>query len=430
MKRFLICVLFFIALRYTYAEHAQQRTQDERAVTINITAKQNAKMQILIAPLSEDENLAKTTKALMYDLQVSGQFNPKIQKLEKPNSKKVMKELWAAGYPFVIFLDNNSWRLYDTGMAQIISAKKIELEKGIHNTLIGHKIADQLWPILTGKKSSFSCIMVACKTIDKNRKYIYAFHLSDFLDKDKLPKLIVNSPTLNIAPRWHSTKPLLYFSQHTPTNVRLVAIDRNKKQRIVTNFDGLNMTPSISENGSIVISLTKNGFGRLCKYNFDEKRKKGVFKAITASHIHAISPSFINENEIVFCHIKNGVPRIAKIDLNTKVIEYITDSYSVCPTYSKINNSIAYCKRVDGVSQVFAYNLSDKKHKQLTSNSGDKDECCWSPCGNFIVFTSDNGKSLRTCVLNMLNNEIVPVSPLGENWSFPSWAPDYDMQVF
>src|SRR3990167_1337760 len=428
MKRFFLA-LFFINIAFA---------ESDSVLKVSVSAKQNAKMQILIIPISEDKNLAKIANALMYDFQVSGQFNPKIQKSEKPHSKKSMKELWNAGYPFVIFLSSHSsvgdkfveWRLYDTGMAQMISAKKIELENGVHNALIGHKIADQLWPILTGKKSSFSCIMVACKTIDKNRKYIYAFHLSDFLDREKSPKLIVNSPTLNIAPRWHSTRPLLYFSQHTPTNVRLVAIDRNKKQRVVTNFDGLNMTPSISENGSIVISLTKNGFGRLCKYNFDEKRKKGVFKAITASHIHAISPYFINENEIVFCHIKNGVPRIAKIDLNTKVIEYITDSYSVCPTYSKINNSIAYCKRVDGVSQVFAYNLSDKKHKQLTSNSGDKDECCWSPCGNFIVFTSDNGKSLRTCVLNMLNNEIVPVSPLGENWSFPSWAPDYDMQVF
>ena len=428
MKRFFLA-LFFINIAFA---------ESDSVLKVSVSAKQNAKMQILIIPISEDKNLAKIANALMYDFQVSGQFNPKIQKSEKPHSKKAMKELWNAGYPFVIFLSSHSsvgdkfveWRLYDTGMAQMISAKKIELENGVHNALIGHKIADQLWPILTGKKSSFSCIMVACKTIDKNRKYIYAFHLSDFLDREKSPKLIVNSPTLNIAPRWHSTRPLLYFSQHTPTNVRLVAIDRNKKQRVVTNFDGLNMTPSISENGSIVISLTKNGFGRLCKYNFDEKRKKGVFKAITASHIHAISPAFINEDEIVFCYIKNGVPRIAKIDLNTKAIEYLTDSYSVCPTYSKINNSIAYCKRVDGISQIFTYNLPDKKHKQLTQNSGDKDECCWSPCGNFIVFTSDDGKNLRTCVLNTLNNEVVPVSPLSENWSFPSWSPDYDMQVF
>ena len=420
IKKFFIFSILFVYLH-----------SDE--LKVNVTASANSKMQIIICPLDESENLKEVANALNRDFQISRQFDSRIEKLENPYSKKTMKELWNKSIPFVLFLKylqpaEYEWRLYDTGLSQMISGKKIESE--MKPDFIGHKIADQVWPLLTGKNSSFSCPIVGCKKINisnkKSYKYIYSFYLSDFLDQHKKPNLIVDAPTLNIAPRWHSTKPLLYFSQHTPVNVRLVVIDESKKQRVVTNFDGLNMTPAISEEGSIVISLTKNGFGRLCKYFFDEKRMKGIFRSITPSDIHAISPSFINENEIVFCHIKNRIPRIAKIDLKTNKIDYLTESYSVSPIYCKANNCVAYCQRVDGISQIFSYNLEKKEHKQLTKDSGDKDECCWSPCGNFIVFSSEDKNQTRTCVLNVSNDEVVTVSPKNESWSFPSWSPNYN----
>lgn len=412
-------------------------------IKLDIGAAANEKMQILICPLNDLSISSDVINALSRDFKVSGQFITKVEKLENPHSKKTFKDFWEKNVPFVLFLKeivpNKSyeWRLFDTGLAQQVASAKIEFENidksKLSGDLAGHKIADQIWPVLTGNKSSFSCLIVACKKIKKSEKqfykHIYSFYLSDFLDKNKKPKLIVDAPTLNIAPRWHSKKPLLYFSQHTPTNVRLVAVDAEKKQRVVTNFDGLNMTPAISEEGSVVISLTKDGHGRLCKYDFDKKLNKGIFRAFTGSDVHAVSPCFINENEVVFCHIKNRVPCIAKINLDNKKIDYLTNSFSVTPTYCKKNNCIAYCKKVEGVFQILSCNMATNKHVQLTFDNLDKDECCWSACGNFIVFSSDNGKSSKICLLNLLNKEITSVTPADESWSFPSWSPCYENEV-
>ena len=41
--------------------------------------------------------------------------------------------------------------------------------------------------------------------------------------------------------------------------------------------------------------------------------------------------------------------------------------------------------------QLFLYDDRTKDHRQITFTKGSKDECSWSPCGNYIVYECRDG---------------------------------------
>lgn len=408
---------------------------------IAVKAQKLAPIKIIFAQLGKSQDLGKITKLIFDDLQLSGQFAPEIKNIEKIYTKPEFKALFENGYGLVVFLDklnNNTYelRLYDTSEHEMLLGKKFKKDPEISQSAFAHKISDAIWPALTNQKSSFATVVAACKKVKPKHKneyfHVYTFYPTELTEATEPgnKKLLVNSPTMNIMPRWNPKQPILYFSQHTPTNVRLVSVDTYKNQRVVANFDGLNMTPAFSQGGSIVISITKDGHGILCKYHYNEKNKKGVFKGITSRELHAISPSFIDENRVVFCLIKDKRPSIAILDLKSKIIEQITTGFCCAPAYSKEKNSIAYCKKSDGFMQIFVYNLKTGGHKQITFDKTDKDECSWSPCGNFIIFSAESNSGSRIALVNTVSGKVSYLTPENESWEFPCWAPNYPDNYF
>lgn len=415
------------------ASFGNETSKTELQITVEAT--RFAPTNVLIVPLTDTPKINTISCVLQNDLQFSMMFKADIQRLKNIHTKKEMKSLFEQGYAFIIFINEVNIntvevRLYDASEQEMVTGKKVVKQGNIALSMFAHKIADQLFTALTNKKSSFCSMIAACKKVKANSKKEYE-HIYIFCPTQvEVKRLIVSSPTHNIAPRWHTQKPVLFFSQHTPTNVRLVSIDPTLTMRIITNFDGLNMTPAISQEGGIVISLTKNGHGVICRYIYDNDIKKGKFKAITSKNMHAISPSFINDEKIVFCLIKDRKPSIAILDVYTKNVEIITTGFCVAPTYSQERNSIAYCKKINGYSQIFTYNLKTKQHKQLTKDGTDKDECCWSPCGNYIVCSVDDAATSRLAYVQVNSAKIAYLTPATESWSFANWSPCYEDLMF
>jgi len=405
------------------------------SVQIGISAKQTEKMSILIGIVKPDHFLNDISKKIKSDIEFSGQFKVSIEEFPSLKTKNDILNLADKGYQFAIFLNCNNgteWRLYDATQAQMIKGKKVYVSKTNYSS-IAHQFADEILPLLTGQQSGFASVVVACKQINmkKRRRYcnhLYVFHPVEYFNNLSEPKLILKETSVCLAPRWNCTKPLLYYSKHSSYNVRLMCLDMAKRKSLVSNFDGLNLTPAFSMDGKIVISLTKNGKGRMCKYEFDKNKKIGRFIPITDPKIHAICPSFIDNNRIVFCAIdKRNKARIAILDLTNNDIKYLTETneHCVCPCCHAKNSIIAYCKKIKGYLQIFLYDLNTNEHKQLTFNSGDKDEVSWSPCGNYLTYSIDtNGKS-RIAIFNLINNEQKILTPANENWTYPTWSPVY-----
>ena len=72
---------------------------------------------------------------------------------------------------------------------------------------------------------------------------------------------IVQTPTINVSPRWNNDgkRPLLFYSENTNSNMRMMAVDLHKKRVVASNFDGLNMLPAFAPDGKSVIYCATRG---------------------------------------------------------------------------------------------------------------------------------------------------------------------------
>jgi Tol biopolymer transport system component len=122
---------------------------------------------------------------------------------------------------------------------------------------------------------------------------------------------------INVAPRWHTQAPMIFFSQLTKENNRLMALDLNsKKPRIISSYEGLNMHPSFSEDGSksvLCLSGRKNSELYLYDQKICNKLKKKVYIQLTHNEGNNASPCLLPNGNVVFCSdYETGNPQIPK----------------------------------------------------------------------------------------------------------------------
>lgn len=410
------------------------------SLEFSVGAKNHAAMPLVVGVFGKDlAQIEPVVLQLIKDLEFSKQFKVKLVRLNEDILKKdTLQSLAKSNAPLAILLNtvhdqtaNFEWRLYDLLDSKMLLGKKVTYQGEYGQA--AHMIANKVWEKLMGCAGNFNSVIAACKKNKENGKnyqYIYAFHPTNgTLDK----KILVDAHTINFAPRWHPKKRLLYYSQHTPNNVRLMSIDTFGRKTIVTNFEGLNLTPAISPQGQILVSLSSGGCEKLYRYEFDPICRLNKFTALTDGRMHAIAPSFIDEEQVVFCAIDAiyKLPRIVIMNIVKKTATFLTGrAFCVSPAYCRSKHKIAYCKRVNGVQQIFCYDLKSCQHQQITNSAGDKDDCSWSPCGNYLVFTEDRGKESRIALWNMLNATQTYLSPKGESWCFPAWSPCYEEGLF
>jgi len=411
----------------------------EEAVHVAVNAQQHQKISILLCSLGEQTAiLTDIVETIASDFQMTEQCTVKIDHFDLIEKKSEIKQLYSQGYYIAIFVvqDKNglSWRLYDTHNATMVSGKKYE-KRG--NVLRGwaHNLADQIWPEFMGSESCFSSKIAYCKQIwakhdgkDKVYKHIY---IADANGKSVRP--LIEIPTICMAPRWGNqpSDPILFYSENTLSNVRLVMANMYGKRRTVCSFDGLNMLPAFSDdNKNIVFCLSKDGSSQL--YNsFLNKEKKRVFNRMTSNSADNFSPCFIDENTVAFVSdYKGRKPAIYFIDMKTLNITPIsTSGYCACPAYSKVNNKLLYSKMVGRGMQIFIYDLATKTHEQLTTGSESKEEGCWSPCGNFIIFAARSHGQSRIARYNLLTGRMQYLTPSSENCTYPAWSPVHTVFV-
>lgn len=390
-------------------------------VTIHSTV--NEKLPVAIVFVDKSKDLEAAGSTIKKDLEFSGQLEVAQKNIDKLTKEKILK--LGLDYPLILFLSlwngNLEWRLYDGLSAKMIKGKKVVLStKDTEKEFVLHKISDQIFPLITSEQSSFSAAVVACKKMTRKdgskETSIFSFYPSDPSNK----KIVIKGG-ITLSPHWHPTDNILFYSEHTPVNVKLMMYQDGQK-RVVSKFDGLNITPAFSPSGKIVVSITRSGKGRLCEYIFDKAAKKGKFVSLTGPDMHAYAPTFIDENRVVFSVIDaQRIPKVALINLKNKKVEFISSSSCLSPSYNKVRNEIIYCKKVDSGREVFAYDLKSKKERQLTADKIYKASCDWSPCGNWILFTEDRDCS-RLATMNLSSGQKRYLSTTAECWQSPAWA--------
>jgi|SRR5579863_3771045 len=368
----------------------------------------------------------------------SGQFTVSLQSLPAALNKKTVQALHAQGYPLALIMTHLDaqqieWRLYDTLQARMIVGKKCRAQSGDLNWWALH-IASSVWPELTGQEGFFLTKIAYSKQV-KGKKGRVLRHIC-VADFDGLhEQVVVNTPTINIMPRWnHDTQnPLLFYSEYTNDNVRMMMVDTHKRRKIASDFEGINMLTSFSADGKKVVYCASRGDGN-CQIYY---HAPGVFKRLLYTHKatgkslsdgNNISPSLSADGNVVyFCSdFLTQLPQIFAYDMGTGTVTKLTEGgYCASPAYCHKTQQLAYTKKIDGIMQLYVCNTKTGVHQQLTTDEYSKDECSWSPCGNYLLVSLEKDSMSRIAVYNMLTKQLQDITGKSTVCGYPAWSPAY-----
>jgi len=407
------------------------RVKKEKALAVNIEVQHHAAINVMIGVVGKkDKNLSELASIVKRDFEFSGQCNVAIKTFPQQLSKKHITKLFKDGYPLAVFISNGQnervldWRLYDTYQACMIKGKQYK-KRGKQCAGWAHNLADAVWPTLTGQNGFFSTKIAYCKQVScpgrTRTKHIF---VADYDGNNE--QLLVSTPTINVAPRWNKDKynPLLFYSEGTNSNIRLMVVDMKKRRKVVSDFDGLNMLPAFSKDGKKVVYCASHGEGSCQLYYY----KKGKLKQLTHNNGNNVSPTLSDDGNIVyFCSdFQTGRPQLYSYDIKRNKQTRLTQSgYCAAPSYCSKRNAIAYSKMVKGKMQLFLCDVATQEHTQLTTDRGNKQECSWSPCGNYLLFSVGQGGKSAIATLNLLTNERRTITSKKDKCSYPTWSPEY-----
>lgn len=398
---------------------------------------QASKVKLLVGVIGTvNEHHKKIIDDVVHHLSCSVQkqsgFDVSVDSYSSLPSQKGMKEIFKQGYPLVLFMTERKknaleWRLYDATQVAMMAGKKVATSDRTPHECAEH-ISACAWKSLLYDSSLFGTYIAYCKERDlKGGKKVRSICMQSACGIDH-EKVEVDTPTMKIGLRWHpdAEKQQLYFSECTASNVRLMAIAAHKKQSMVANFDGLTMEPSISADGTkMAMSASFHGVSHIFYGERKSTQEPWVFRRLTKNNGNNISPVFVENGDIIFCSdYEDGRPHIYKYTIaNNECVRITSGLSSTSPSVCLPTHKLAYSKVVDGIFQIFTYDLNTGVHEQITHDKGDKEESSWSPCGNYLAFSYDTGKSSRIAIMNMITKERWFLTSGKDRCMHPAWSP-------
>lgn len=450
-----ICLLITLLITMNIAASNETQEQDTN-ISVSVAPKEHAKCNLFFGVVGKpSKELRSMVEIIKKDLEFSGQFNVTLVQIETVHTKQEIEGLSAKGYGLAIFINDAEkycgtnqkmrskdcmgsppevgsleWRVYDTAQVAMLKGAKYS-KRGSVLRGWAHNISDALWSTLAGQDGFFSTKIAYCKDVHRpKKKKIKHIYVADYDGSNE--QEIINLPTVNVAPRWNndSKTPMLFYSEYTNSNVRLVAVKMDKKRKLASNFDGVNMLPAFSADGKQVAYCASHGDGN-CQLYYYEPNCLGhsTFRKLTHNQGNNVSPNFSADGKsLFFCSdYQTGKPQIYRYDFANDAIERLThDGYCASPSYCPSQNKLAYSKMIHGTMQLFAYDVETQEHTQLTFDRGNKEECSWSPCGNFLLFSYELGIKSRIALLNVVTNKRQFLTSEKQVCSYPCWSPAYD----
>lgn len=400
-------------------------------LNIEFTGKSTVKTPLYIHGI----NIGKYKKnsfaleVMQKDLLFLDQFDISTVYSSKILTKEERKKLSDIGYIFALFIIDNS-KTVDVYIHDLITDKTItgtRISKNKSKRLTAHKVADLVVKGLTGQAGFFSTYIAYTKEkLTLSRSHITTKQLCIAEYDGSHEHVLIDRPDLIFGLRWHNRLhyPLLFYSQHTKTNVQLRSVNQFKDVQLISDADGITMSPTcMPDNKGIIISATgNNGFAQLYHHTLQGTAQ------LTSYEGNSIAPCFSDtDNILYFCSdFKNNSPHIFAYDMNTKKVEQITkEGYCTSPMVTYDGNIVAYTKLIKGIMQLFLYDTHTKTHCQLTFDDANKDSFSWSPCGTYILYTESKKSSQRLTLLNIITGSKKYISSPEFRCSCPAWSPVY-----
>lgn len=335
---------------------------------------------------------------------------------------------WQKKYPIIVILRrkdkrNFSWQLYDGTCKKMLAEGSVVAQES--DRAYAHALADAVWKELTGCEGFFSTRIAYCKEVLKDNKVLKHIFIADYDGSHE--QLLVDDPAVVIAPRWNQGKanPLLFYSEFTDTNVRMMYADIHKNKHVACDFDGTSMLPTFAKDGSRVVFCASNGNGTTQLYTI----VGGKAKKLTNNSGNNFCPTLAEDGNTVYFCSDCGLsqPSLFAYDLQTKKLNIIPQTAGCeSPCYCPLGKRVAYCKNVKGVMQLFVYDTVRQTHCQLSDDAGCKQSVSWSPCGNYLLYARQDAQGKNSlCIMHAGTRRTYPLATVGGNVSYPNWSPRY-----
>lgn len=419
MKRIFFYICAFVLNAQLHAE----------SINLSVSnAQKHEKVKILICIVDNpSDDLTQMTQLVKKALEFKEQCIIDIRFI--PRMLKKQEALAHTEYSYILFVHDHphhyDWHLFDIAGQSMIKNKKVA-KKGDVKRGWAYAFADSVAEVLTNDPAFFSTKIAYAKEMQqKNGTHYTHLYIADYDGSN--PELLVSTPTINVSPRWNNdaNRPLLFYSENTNANMRMIATDMKKKRVIASNFDGLNMLPSFSPDGLSVVYCATRGSGKCQLYRWSGKQLKNL----TNNNGNNFAPAYSADGKEIFfsSDFQNGQPQIYSYHIDTQELNQITpEGYCVSPTYCAHTHKLGYAKLVNGVMQLFSYDFKSKKHTQLTFDNVQKDECVWSACGTFLMCPYDNGKTSKITLFNTITGKYTHLTNGKESCYYPAWSTTYN----
>lgn len=376
---------------------------------------------------SESSACEKFMNMLKQCLEWERRFDVTVEVMrEVPVKKSDVTHLFDDGFDAALFIEFVSpehpiaWRLYDTKPGEMVCGRRCAVSGYMKDAACA--IAARIIRELMAQEVPFLTKIAFIERDRAQRRSLLC--LADF--DGGASAVLLFSRRILVAPAWGKDikNPMLFLSEFTPTNVRFVGIDMTGVKYTVMDEDGTSVGLSHSPISDDVAYCRS---GVIWHYHSDPAVNKGEHRAVIREDEMCASPTLLQSGNIIYCsHGKIKEWRVATND--SKVL--VGQGYNVAPAYSAIQNKLIYSSRLNGVMQLFTYDMSTQERTQITSDKGDKVDPTWSPCGNYAVFCWQNKRESRIAIVNVAKGEYQFITPKGRSCAFPAWSPIFEGLVF
>ncbi|MFA6263971.1 MAG: hypothetical protein WCW33_06040 [Candidatus Babeliales bacterium] len=435
MKQLRSCAWLILWLASTGAQ-----VSPDLSFEIHNPVQRFSKIKCFVLLNGDKEIMGKVAPLLRFDLEFSDQLDVEFGNYDGPITTSLLTKLFSQGVSLCLCLRQMP-----------VTADSLPFQMAVRETSAGtmlfdkttmvrrdaliydvHSMCDELMPALTGKKSPALSSLAYCKSVSSRHKVVCVADYSC-----KLEKVVAQARTINTAPRWHTQAPVLFYSQYTRSNSRLMSCDlRTKQHKVICSFAGLNMQPSFSPDGTkAVLCLSGDKNSEIYFYDQIQSKatKRRAFQPLTHNGGNNASPCFLPDGNVVFCSdFESRYPQLYLLNKVSHKVSLLTNGRGYCaaPSYCPRTNTLVYTRYIDGVFQLCSLNLGIRpyRERQLTTNSGDKTEPTWSECGEYAAFAynfidpSTKKWSNQIAVLNLSSGKIRVLTSGREPKSFPVWT--------